>query len=70
LMIFMSTYVRSRTLLLVGTLSMLCYIGYYTAKHFANAVGWPIALVLIGIALIGLSSLAVKLNNKYIKVAN
>ena len=70
LMIFMSTYVRSRTLLLVGTLSMLCYIGYYTAKHFANAVGWPIALVLIGIALIGLSSLAMKLNNKYIKVAN
>jgi len=70
LMIFMSTYVRSRTLLLVGTLSMLCYIGYYTAKHFANAVGWPIALVLIGVALIGLSSLAVKLNNKYMKVAN
>jgi len=69
LMIFMSTYVRSRTLLLVGTLSMLCYIGYYTAKHFANAVGWPIALVLIGIALIGLSSLAVRLNNKYIKAA-
>lgn len=69
LMIFMSTYVRSRTLLLVGTLSMLCYIGYYTAKHFANAVGWPIALVLIGIALIGLSSLAVRLNNRYIKTA-
>jgi len=69
LMIFISTYVRSRTLLLVGTLSMLCYIGYYTAKHFANAVGWPIALVLIGIALIGLSSLAVRLNNRYIKAA-
>lgn len=65
--IFLSTYVRSRTLLLVGTLAMLSYIGYYTAKHFANAVGWPIALVLIGIALIALGSLAVKLNNKYIK---
>lgn len=70
LMIFISTYVRSRTLLLVGTLAMLLYIGYYTAKHFANTVGWPIALVLIGIALIALSSLAVKLNNKYIKAAN
>lgn len=67
LIIFISTYVRSRTLLLVGTLAMLFYIGYYTAKHFANTVGWPIALVLIGIALIALSSLAVKLNNKYIK---
>jgi hypothetical protein len=67
LIIFLSTYVRSRTLLLVGTLSMLLYIGYYTAKHFANTVGWPIALVMIGIALIAMSSLAVRLNNKYIK---
>ena len=66
-LVFLSTYVRSRTLLLVSTLSMLGYIGYYTAEHFANTVGWPIALVIIGMALIGLSSLAVKLNNKYIK---
>jgi hypothetical protein len=65
--VFMSTYVRSRTLLLVGTLSMLVYIGYFTAKHFANTVGWPIALVLIGIAMIALSAFAIKLNNKYIK---
>lgn len=67
LLIFLSTNVRSRTLLTVGTLAMLGYIGYYTAKHFANTLGWPIALVIIGIALIGLSSLAVSLNNKYIK---
>lgn len=67
LLIFMSTYVRSRTLLLVGTLAMLVYIGYFTAKHFANTVGWPIALVVIGVAMIGLSAFAIKLNNKYIK---
>lgn len=66
-MIFLSTFVRSRTLLLVGTLAILIYIGYYTAEHFANAVGWPIALVIIGIALIGLSALAIRLNNQYIK---
>ena len=67
LLIFVSTTVRSRALLTVGTLSMLVYIGYYTAEHFANTLGWPIALVVIGVALIGLSTLAVKLNNKYIK---
>lgn len=66
-MIFLSTFVRSRTLLLVGTLAILIYIGYYTAEHFANTVGWPIALVIIGIALIGLSALAIRLNNQYIK---
>jgi hypothetical protein len=68
--IFLSTYVRSRTLLLVGTLAMLLYIGYFTAKHFANTLGWPIALVMIGVALIGMSALAVRLNNKYIKSNN
>jgi hypothetical protein len=67
LLIFLSTAVRSRALLSVGTLSMLLYIGYYTAEHFANTLGWPIALVVIGVALIALSALAVRLNNKYIK---
>ena len=67
LLIFVSTTVRSRALLTVSTLSMLVYIGYYTAEHFANTLGWPIALVVIGVALIGISSMAVKLNNKYIK---
>ena len=69
LLIFLSTAVRSRALLSVGTLSMLLYIGYYTAEHFANTLGWPIALVVIGVALIALSTLAVRLNNKYIKSA-
>ena len=68
-MIFLSTYVRSRTLLLVSTLAMLGYIGYFTAEHFANTVGWPISLVIIGVALFGLGSLAVRLNSKYIRQA-
>lgn len=67
LVIFLSTHVRSGVLLLVGALAMLMYIGYYTAEHFANTVGWPVALVMIGMALIGVSALAVKLNSKYIK---
>lgn len=67
LLIFLSALVRSRTLLAVGTVSMLIYIGYFTAKHFANTLGWPIALVIIGIALISISAFAVKLNNTYIK---
>jgi hypothetical protein len=68
--IFISTVVRSGVLMLIGTLSMLCYIGYFTAEHFANTLGWPIALVIIGIAFIGISAMAVRLNNKYIKSNN
>lgn len=67
LMIFLSTHARSRTLLLVGTLSMLSYIGYFTAENFADTLGWPIALVILGVVLIGMSALALRINNKYIK---
>jgi hypothetical protein len=66
-MIFLSTWVRSRAMLFVSTLAMLGYIGYFTAQHFANTVGWPISLVIIGVALFCLGSLAVRLNNKYIR---
>ena len=65
--IYLSTAIRSGVLMLVGTLSMLSYIGYFTAKHFANTLGWPVALVIVGIAMIGVSAVAVRLNNKYIR---
>jgi len=66
-MIFLSTFVRSRTLLLVSTLAMLGYIGWYTEEHFAHTLGWPLALIIGGLMLIGFGGMAVKLNNKYIK---
>ena len=42
-LVFLSTWVKSRGLLLVGTVAILGYIGYYTAEHFTDVVGWPIA---------------------------
>lgn len=66
-MIFLSTLARSRILLINATLATLSYIGYFTGKHFADTLGWPIALILMGFLLIGFSSFAVKINNKYIK---
>ncbi len=65
--IYLSTAVRSRSILLIGTVSMLWYIGKFTAEHFANNVGWPIALILVGVLFLGIGSLAVRINNKYIK---
>jgi len=67
--IFLSTRARSRTLLLVGTLAMLCYIGYFTGKHFGDSLGWPIVLILTGGAFIGLGALALRINAKYIREA-
>lgn len=66
-MIYLSATVRSRTLLFASTLGMLGYIGYFTAQNFSNTLGWPITLVLLGLALILMGALALKINNKYIQ---
>lgn len=66
-LIFLSTVVRSGTLLAVGTLATLAYVGYFLGKHFANSLAGPIGLMLLGVMLIGAGVLAVKINNKYIK---
>ena len=65
-MVYLSTVVRSRTLLFVGTLAMLSYISYFSARHFVQSIGWPIALVLFGLLLIGLSAMAFRINRNYI----
>ncbi len=64
--VYLSTVVRSRTLLFVGTLAILSYVGYFSAKHFVQSIGWPIALVMFGLLLIGLSATAFRINRKYI----
>jgi len=64
--VFLSTVVKSRLMLGVSTIAMLAYIAEFTADHFADSLGWPIVLILIGISLIVLSGLAIRLNRKYI----
>jgi len=64
--VFLSTWAKSRSLLFVGTVAILGYVGYYTSEHFADVVGWPIALILFGLLLIGLSAVAFRINRKYI----
>jgi hypothetical protein len=64
--VFWSTWVKSRSLLFVGTVAILSYVGYYTAEHFTDVVGWPIALICFGLLLITLSAIAFRINRKYI----
>ena len=64
--VVLSTWVKSRSLLLVGAVAILSYVVYYTAEHFADVIGWPIALILLGLLLIGLSAVAFRINRNYI----
>jgi len=55
---------QSRVLLLTTVIAMLSFIGYYSAEHFANSLGWPITLVLMGTAFLGVGTLAIKVKQK------
>ncbi len=63
---FLSIYVNSRTFLVFGALFLMGYIIKITAEYFSDTVGWPIALVIAGLALIGVGYLAFVLHGRYL----
>ena len=65
--VYLSVVVHSRTLLVVATLAILAYTAWYTGQHFADSIGWPLALIAFGIFMIGLSALAVRIDREYVR---
>jgi hypothetical protein len=63
-MIYLSIRVASRTLLTVSVLSLLAWLCDFTYEHFAHTTAWPLALIVMGLIMIGLSSYAIKLGNQ------
>jgi hypothetical protein len=55
---------QSRTLLLTTVIAMLSFIGYYSAEHFANSLGWPVTLVLMGVTFLGVGTIAIKVKRR------
>jgi hypothetical protein len=66
-LVYLSAVIPSRTLLLVSTAAILGYTGWFTSEHFADSVGWPLALVMFGMLMIGLSALAFRIDRQYIR---
>lgn len=64
LTLYISLQLRSRALLVSSILAILSFISYYTFTYFANTVGWPLALMVMGLALIGLCAFAMKMNKR------
>lgn len=63
-MLYICVILQSRALLLTTVLAMLSYIGYFTAQHFVDSLGWPISLVLMGVAFMGVSTLAMRVKRQ------
>ena len=67
--VFLSVVARSRSLLAVGTLGLIAYIGYFIAEHFEKNLSAPIVLMFAGFLLIAIGAAAVRINNRYIRQA-
>jgi hypothetical protein len=65
--VYLSVVLHSRTLLVVATLAILAYTGWFTGQHFADSIGWPLALILFGLAMIALSVAAFRIDRAYIR---
>jgi len=63
-MLYACVVLQSRALLFTTVVAMLGFIGFYTAKHFANSLGWPVTLVLMGVAFLGVGAIAIKVRRK------
>ena len=63
-MLYVCVVLQTRALLFTTVIAMLGFIGYYTAKHFANSLGWPVTLVLMGVAFLGVGTLAIRVKRR------
>lgn len=62
--IYLSVVLANRLLLLTGVLSLLAYLAYFTAEYFAESVGWPVVLIILGLLFVAVGMLALRLNRR------
>lgn len=65
--LYLSVYLKSRSFLVFGTIFLMAYILKITAEYFTEGLGWPLALVLSGLLMIGVGYMSVSINKKYIR---
>ena len=63
--LYLSVSMRVKSFLVFGTLFLMGYIGKITAEYFAEGLGWPIALMICGILVIGAGYLFVYIRKRY-----
>ena len=64
--LFLSVFVRNRSILVMSTIFLIAHVMYITAEYFAHSLGWPISLVILGFVFVGLGYASININKKYI----
>lgn len=66
-LVLAASVIKSRIMLVLSAFAIIAYIAYFTAEYFADSLGWPISLILLGFVIIGIGFLSISLNRKYLK---
>jgi len=64
--LLLSVHLKSKPFLTFGTIFLMAYILKITGEYFSGTLGWPVSLMICGIALIGIGYYAFSLNKKYL----
>ncbi len=64
--LFLAVSMRSKIILIASTLFLIAHVSYITSEYFADSLGWPISLVILGFVFIGLGYASLAINRKYI----
>jgi hypothetical protein len=62
----LSVYRKTRSLLVISALFTIAYLVRISVVYFADSLGWPLILVIIGLVFIGLGYLVYNLNNRFL----
>ena len=64
--VVLAAVARSRSLLVVGTAALVGYIADFIYRNFADNLGAPLALMVMGLLFLGLGAAAVRINTRFI----
>jgi hypothetical protein len=64
--LFLSVHIKSKSFLTWGTLFLMAYILKITSEYFSSGLGWPLALVIAGLAMIGVGYMSLSLKKRYL----
>jgi hypothetical protein len=63
--LYLSVQIKSKAFLIWGTIFLIIYILKITLEYFSVGLGWPLALVVIGLTIIGAGYISFSIKNKY-----
>ncbi len=64
--LLLAVFTKNRSILVMSTLFLIAHVSYITSEYFADSIGWPISLVILGFLFIGLGYASITINKKYI----